>query len=204
MLRAELAAPVLAAWPLTYAIHSPAVLGAVALWAGRARWSHAAREVAWKAALVGGVASATLQAGLGLEPLGGRLWLASTSGALSLRSGPPVPLVAGERQPAAALDRQVGRRAPSQTAPSAASAPVRWPKPIWLAALWLALGGLSAASYAGRRLWLARRMGPRRAVRDPALGALLEELKARAGLRRSVRLTTAPGITSPVALGFRE
>jgi len=204
MLRAELAATVLAAWLLTYAIHSTALLGAVALWAGRARWSHAAREVAWKAALVGGVASATLQAGLGLKPLGGRLWLASTSGALSLRSGPPVPLVAGERQTVAGLDRQVGGGGRSQTAPSGAPAAVRWPKPIWLVALWIALGGLSAASYAGRRLWLAQRMGPRRAVRDPSLGALLDELKARAGLRRSVRLTTAPGISSPVALGIRE
>ena len=43
MLRAELAATVLAAWLLTYAIHSTALLGAVALSAGRARWSHAAR-----------------------------------------------------------------------------------------------------------------------------------------------------------------
>ena len=61
-----------AAWLLTYALHSTLLLGlawALGRWVVRA---HAAREVLWKAALLGGLLTATVQVAAGFEPLAGR------------------------------------------------------------------------------------------------------------------------------------
>lgn len=60
------------AWMLTYAVHSTLLLGAA--WGlthllGERRL--ALQETVWKLALVGGIATATLQLGLGVEPLAG-------------------------------------------------------------------------------------------------------------------------------------
>jgi hypothetical protein len=57
---------------LTYGLHSTLLLGAAALAAARLREQHAWRELLWKTALVGSVATATLQLAAGYTPLGGR------------------------------------------------------------------------------------------------------------------------------------
>src|ERR1044072_4548165 len=61
------------AWLGTYALHSTLLLllaWALTRWAVR---SHAAREAIWKAALVGGILTASVQVAVGFEPLLGRL-----------------------------------------------------------------------------------------------------------------------------------
>ncbi len=65
------------AWLLTYLVHSTLFLGGALLastWIRRLalRW----QDRLWKVALVGGLATATAQVGIGLEPLGGRIALA--------------------------------------------------------------------------------------------------------------------------------
>src|SRR5688572_2157063 len=72
-----------AAWLATYALHSTLLLGAA--WA-LTRWvvrAHGAREVIWKAALLGGLLSASVQVAAGFEPLLGRLNIARTPAAQS-------------------------------------------------------------------------------------------------------------------------
>ena len=67
----------LAAWLLTYALHSTLLLCAAALLARRLR-GEAWRETLWKAALVGGLLTATAQAVSGYQPPVGRWALRST------------------------------------------------------------------------------------------------------------------------------
>jgi beta-lactamase regulating signal transducer with metallopeptidase domain len=74
------AALVAAAWLLTYLLHSTALLGGVWLLVTRVRriplrW----QDRAWKLALTGGLATASVQVGLGIEPFGGRVVLAGTA-----------------------------------------------------------------------------------------------------------------------------
>ena len=66
-----------AAWLLTYALHSTLLLGAAALLARRVR-GEAWRETLWKAALVGGIVTATAHTQSGYDPPGGTWWLGST------------------------------------------------------------------------------------------------------------------------------
>ncbi|MPZ21129.1 MAG: hypothetical protein GEV06_25005 [Luteitalea sp.] len=58
-------------WLLTYAVHSTILLASAALVTVRLIRSDAWRETVWRAALVGALATATLQSGLGLQPLAG-------------------------------------------------------------------------------------------------------------------------------------
>ena len=68
----SLAATLGAAWLLTYAVHSTALIGSVWLAerAGLLR-SLRLRDLAWRTALVGGLFTATLQLAAGLTPFGG-------------------------------------------------------------------------------------------------------------------------------------
>ncbi|HEV3051586.1 MAG TPA: hypothetical protein VGX50_14875, partial [Longimicrobium sp.] len=76
----------LAAWLLTYALHSTLLLCAAALLARRLR-GEAWRETLWKAALVGGLLTATAQAVSGYQPPVGRWALAPAAG-----SATPAPV----------------------------------------------------------------------------------------------------------------
>ncbi|MPY89724.1 MAG: hypothetical protein GEU99_17605 [Luteitalea sp.] len=58
-------------WLLTYAVHSTILLGSAALVTQRLIRTDAWQETVWRAALVGALATATLQSGLGLRPLAG-------------------------------------------------------------------------------------------------------------------------------------
>ena len=69
-------------WLLTYAVHSTILLAGAALATAWLIRSDAWRESVWRAALVGALATATLQSGLGLRPLAGewRIAVAGSSG----------------------------------------------------------------------------------------------------------------------------
>ena len=73
-MRAELI-PFLGSWLLTYLLHSTLLLGGAYLVTRRLIQSAAVRELVWKAALLGGFVTATLQIGLGLVPLSGAVAL---------------------------------------------------------------------------------------------------------------------------------
>jgi len=198
--------PLVGGWLLTYLIHSTLLLGGAWLVTRRLVQSAAARDMAWKAALVGGLLSTTVQSGLGGPQLGG---------AVDLELGPaaaptvevPLPAEAGPAPSAGllgALARAAGGAVASPPASEVVEVPVA-PSALTLglavyAALALALTGL----YLVRRARAMRRIGPRHAVQDPGLLAMLARLRESGGVQRSIRLTTAGGLASPVALGWNE
>lgn len=204
-------------WLLTYAVHSTLLLGGVALLTHRLVQSHGVRDILWKTALLGGFVTSTVQVGLGVEPLGGAMALttapatpatAPTSAAVATPiPGEPSATVATEAtlkkadHPSAPETRErVASGAPSAAArPEAAGT---WQERIVL--LWLASAGLLLLYFFAVRLRLVVRLGRRRPVVDGPLPPVLRTLQRQSGIRRLVRLTTAAGLTSPVALGVAE
>lgn len=221
----------LAAWLLTYALHSTLLLCAAALLARRVP-GEAWRETLWKAALVGGLVTATAQSVSGYQPPVGR-WSLAAAGEMTaeVAAGPaPAPV-----QPAQSIHPSIGAAAPapapaaapaeaftesaSGSTPAAASPASAAPStggPQWAASLstrrlvdlavgvWMAIAALLMVRIAWRqaRLWAMLR---RRAdVTDPALLGMMAALRRGAGLWRPVRLTVCAAAPTPLALGSGE
>ncbi|MEO8138072.1 MAG: M56 family metallopeptidase [Gemmatimonadota bacterium] len=225
-MRADLI-PTLGSWLLTYLLHSSLLL-AVA-WLLTRRWVRAAavREIVWKAALVGGLATATLQAGLAYEPLGGALSLRWDRPTEAQPENPPVPVAVHnwsgrlleDRPASTGIAASAGPSAegtapsPAATARPAASqqTPTAQPRsgfPTWLLAVaiagWAVLAAAMAALYLLQRRRAMRRIGPRLPVDDAALLTMLDGLRRAGGVRTPIRLTVAQGLASPIALGRDE
>src|SRR5262245_44396471 len=66
------AAAVTAAWLATYAVHSTLLIGAVWLLDRTARLTRPTRELTWKLALIGGVATSSIVLAAGVRPALGR------------------------------------------------------------------------------------------------------------------------------------
>ncbi|HXT50015.1 MAG TPA: HEAT repeat domain-containing protein [Thermoanaerobaculia bacterium] len=207
------------AWLGTYALHSTLLLGLA--WA-LTRWgvrSHAAREAIWKAALAGGILTASVQLAVGFEPLLGRLNVAGERAAQTTTSSAradgidrvsnAVPNEAnlarderGEKAKAPDL-RSPGKESES----AAATTPAPTTRSRVLTAL-IGAWGLAALLLAVRFLvshaLFLLRVGPRALVRDEQLVELVDLLREEAGMRGHVRLTRAAGLPSPIALGRAE
>jgi HEAT repeat protein/beta-lactamase regulating signal transducer with metallopeptidase domain len=197
---------VVLAWLLTYLIHSSALL--LLAWAiTRIRtWSATATDLFWKAALIGGVVSATAQLGLELRP----------AGSVSLASATPIASTAivthpasAEHSPPPSVESSEAVETPAPVDPSAAPStdwrPASSPPMRGIAVtLWAIVALGLALAHAARRLILVGRIGDRRAVLDGRLLAELEGLTREAGLRRRPRLTSTTRISSPIALGIGE
>jgi HEAT repeat protein/beta-lactamase regulating signal transducer with metallopeptidase domain len=186
------------AWLMTYALHSTLLLGGVWLLTSRGPVrSHHLRDLYWKAALVGGVVTATGQVLLRQVDWAGAFQArAAREGivvsAVALPMPMPMPLGRRPAQPDGATE-------PAVAAPT--------PRVSLSTILFLAWGGLAALALGGlaaahRRL--ARRLGRREDVRDYAVLSLLDSLRSDAGMRRVVRLTQSDGLASPIALGRSE
>lgn len=213
------------AWLATYALHSTLLLGSawvLTRWVVRA---HGAREVIWKAALLGGLLSASVQVAAGFEPLLGRLSIARTQ---ATQSAPVNQHAAGanadEAAPRAARSvavadesskapaSEVGDKAPlsstgrdaAATSTSAASWTLRTRILVAVIALWGVVALLLAVRFVAAHVLLLLRVGPRALVRDEQLVELVDILREEAGMRRLVRLTRAAGLPSPIALGRAE
>jgi len=190
------------AWLFTYAVHSTLLLGAAWALARRVR-GEAWREWVWKTALVGGVVTASLQTGLGLEPGTGRFEL---SAAPALDGAPRSALAPFGASAAASL----ALLEPARDARHARGAsvllagPAREPGLPWThvaLALWI-LGGLAVFALlvpASRRL--RDRLAGRRPLDRGPLPAALERLRRSAGVRRKVRLCVSPRLRAPIAMG---
>jgi beta-lactamase regulating signal transducer with metallopeptidase domain len=176
-------------WLLTYLAHSTILLGAAWLAArfmGDRRL--ALQEVLLRTALVGGLLTATLQVGLGVEPVGGSLAITDLS------------LV----EAAAPIENITASITTGDTTFSPISAGHRQPLGVWpiaLLSLW-GIGSILALSVLGRSIVDLRRLLETRRFR-PA-GRLLERLSAAMGIRRTVRLSTTAAIAVPFATGIRK
>ena len=193
------------AWLLTYLIHSTALL--VLAWGiTRVRiWSPGATDLFWKAALVGGLVSASVQLALEHRPAGS-VSIASTAlaptPAWSAHAARAEPVARSASEGSAAIE--AASPAMPLATPGAATPADALPVPGIAVTLWALIGLGLALTYAARRLILVGRIGDRTAVLDGRLIAELEQLTHDAGLRRRPRLTSTTRISSPIALGTAE
>lgn len=210
--------PFAGSWLLTYLLHSSILLVGAGLLTHRLLRSPALRDLVWKTALVGGLVTATLQVGGGWQPLGGAVVLARSA---PVRAAPAEQWQGIMREPraAAAPTTSAMGSAPSvdlaaEVAPAAATQPAELVAPVpteskpslvvLLIGAWLLLGGAMLGRYLVQRAKVLRRIGPRRRVTEPVVIGMLETLRHVGKVTRPVRLTSAAGLTSPVALGRAE
>jgi HEAT repeat protein/beta-lactamase regulating signal transducer with metallopeptidase domain len=209
----------IASWLFTYALHSTVLLAAAWLVTWRLVRSHEVRDVIWKSALVGSLITTTLQAGVGFVPVGGLVSVAGMRAAPNEKHAiapakaaravsQPAEKGAVEETPVAGPLFNAAKDTPKLTAPEAAvvppaSEPGNRAQPFALM-MWAVGAGLLLVLYGANRLRLFYRLGSRRPVDDPRLALVLHRLRIDAGIRRSVSLTAAPGLSSPVALGSSE
>jgi beta-lactamase regulating signal transducer with metallopeptidase domain len=205
VLQAPVVQPVLA-WLLTYAVHSTALLGSVwllcRLLRNRALWL---QDSLWKMALVGGIVTASVQMAAGVQPLAGRIPLA-TAHAVAAPSTPDAslpPLPQPHHQPAVAAlltlaDAPPAPLAarPSTLAPGAGTAVLGV-----LGGLWLAIG-LVLLARRGRALWRLRtELAERQPVEEPHLLSMVDALRRAGDLPQPVRLSFESELAVPLAMG---
>ena len=185
------------AWLMTYALHSTLLLGGVWLLTSRGPVrSHHLRDLYWKAALVGGLVTATGQVLLRQVSWTGPFQVpAARQGIVVDAVALPMPMPLGRR--AAAIGPE------ATGAPDAAPAS-GVPVSTFLFFAWTGIAVLALAGLVAAHLRLSRRLGRREEVRDFALLSLLESLRNDAGMRRPVRLTRSGSLASPIALGRSE
>lgn len=189
----------LPAWLLTYAVHSTLLIGAVWLLVRRGViTSHHLQDTFWKAALVGGLLTATAQTALGIRPLG----------TIAIR---PVAMAPGSANAAgAATPTPMPKRAvhATQSSRSAIPAGTTSAPALSLGAmmlyLWVGLAALCLLQLLIARMRLSWRIGPREPLTGSPLDAHVAALSRAAGIRRPIRLTAAEGLASPIALGRSE
>ncbi len=183
------------AWLLTYALHSTLFLGLAWLVARRlAQRMPAVEEAVWRFALVAGLVTASLQTGIGREPLTGSWRLTAARPAVAAPAAVtalPLSAAPGTSEATPAVRRSVSPPSPSFSVTL----------PLAVTGLWLAGSLLFAATWLAACLRLRRRLRPRPQILEAQLVSLLQELCERAGLRRPVRLTCSSRLPVPIALG---
>lgn len=190
-------ATVVAAWLLTYLVHSTILLGGVWMVTSRGRLPEGLQDVLWKAALVGGLLTAGLQAVVGLHPRGSVEVGGGRVGTVASTSPDLLPHVVFA--PSASLLPREGEGA---TTALPRGLPGSWP--AILLAVWLGGAALSLGRFLFARARWRRMLRDRRPVRDGELPALLARLARESGIGRRVHLTCSPSIVTPVALGASE
>ena len=174
---------VAAGWLLTYIVHSTIILIVAWVIASRPRVSVGVRDVIWKFALLGGIATASVQTAVSREPLGGQLLLAPRTGA-------------------SAANMRVSIRGDTPGSPThltvRQSRGTRWSAGVVI--VWLAGGGLGLLWLTVAHARTLRALGERTDLRDTPIGRRLAALLARARVDRHVELTCSDTIASPVAL----
>jgi beta-lactamase regulating signal transducer with metallopeptidase domain len=194
----------LARWMLTYLLHSTALLGAawlVRLALGERRL--AVQEAVLRAALVGGLVTASLQIGLDVRPIGGAFTVSAAPAALAVT--PASTPIAGSGG-LESLPPSSWRRGPvvAPTLAARAAAAVAAVTPRWrtgLAALWVALAAVALTRLVVAALRLRRLLRCRRPIRPGELAPGAATAARALGLRRPVLLSEAPRLSVPLATG---
>ena len=192
------------AWLLSYALHSTTLLGIAWLVSRRTSVSPAARDLIWKAALVGGIITATLQRGFDIRPAGSfALGPRASVSAIVDRRERPMDVAPRALDSLSLSTPSVARE--TSGSPSANIGGYRSIAPATvIVAVWATIGLGLALIFAARRLILVGRLGDRRPVLEGPLPPTLAALCQEAGHRGVVRLTASTTISSPVALGTGE
>lgn len=202
----------LSAWLLTYAVHSTLLIGGVWLLVRRGLIrSHHLQDTFWKAALVGGLLTATAQTALGIRPQGSLAIQAAVPAHVGAEGLAAAPRVSAPRVSAPPASAAPARAVPATDASDALvrqteSTPALPALPAGDAMLyvWLILGAICLLQLFIARMRLALRIGPREPLVGSPLDAHVAALCRAAGIRRPIRLTAAEGLASPIALGRSE
>lgn len=206
----------LATWVLTYLLHSSVIIGVVALIVPLLRRRPEVASVLWKAALLGGLVTATLQVGVGVQPWPGSMM---TRGLAAdpvphtfQRSGFPLaaPQLVAESlraegpTPPLAARTPVGPAIPEAVPPETPESSRFVGQPLWTLVLAMlpVLGlVLAVSSVAVHARALARRLRGRVPVHHGSLARLFGTLLSRAGTSRTVALSMSPRVAVPMATG---
>lgn len=193
-------------WLATYLLHSTVLLGAVwLLLKSVRRLSDASRESLWRAAMLGGILTATAQWGFGFDTLGGQWqvpWLTANAVAeeLPIASQELAPPITTTLESNAALMDVAP--APEPAAIETAAAPSLLADWRWRFALAIVLVAIISAPVTVLSwLRLNRLLGSREPLADPDLLDMLLELRRRAGVKARLRLSVSDSLLSPVAFG---
>jgi Zn-dependent protease with chaperone function len=200
-------------WMLTYLIHSTILVLSVWLICRgirplAKRIGPSGENLGWKLALVGAFVSASVQVAAGVNP---------ALGALELEAGPKVVERAGalESQPQRVLRTRPGTATDEGEVVMLGAGPdtsspvseVVEPAPLWpklLVGAWLLGAIIALARLGGSVVGLRRKLADRREViEDPVLESFLT-LCRDVDIRRKIRLTASPSISSPIALWRSE
>jgi beta-lactamase regulating signal transducer with metallopeptidase domain len=203
---------VVAAWLVTYAVHSTLLLGAAWVVNRKLALGVSGREGIWKAATVGGLVTATLQSGLigwsQARPLAGRYALTPTSEVVQ-----PLALAASHvtARPTDLPTNTTSEIATTEFANEFTASPAgenrfeypfTWPATLVL--LWLAGFTVQALRLRRRRKRMYERLGARVPLSDAHLWEMLESVKARARVQRNIQITVSRNNISPVVVSARE
>ncbi len=198
----------LVSWLLTYALHSTLLLGLV--WAADfflKKNRSGLREVVWKAALVGGLMTATLQTGLNLKPLAGSWSLTSET------VGPVVPALV-ESTPRPVSDRVAVLEAFQESPiPAPALAGVEVPSAdsflskaisVWpqlALASWILIAGCLFCGLVFSYVMLHLRLRDRKQAQGE-LPLILARIISGSGMTRRIMLSISGRLESPIAMGL--
>jgi beta-lactamase regulating signal transducer with metallopeptidase domain len=184
----------LAAWLLTYGVHSTVLLGAAWLvTALRPRADARAREALWRTALLGALVTASVQAWADVRPFGARIDVPTAVAAL-----PEAPAPATVEPAPPATEPSLVPEAPAATgaepaAPATPSAGPGWGG--WVAGAWILGAVVLLLRRASAHRRLRRGLSTREEVRD---GPLLDRLRR---LAPGARLYLTDALDTPVARG---
>lgn len=223
----------LGAWVLTYLIHSTVLLAVVLVAIRFLRNRPDIVSPLSKIALVGGIVTATVQLGAGLEPWGGIVAVDLENGASNARPEPVAKLVALDVPPVAepseqldALDvplvseaRELGpvlglvsadRAAPRHAAPATGelgedSSPQLTTAITGIFAASMLIGLVFGSVSLGHGLVaLERRLRGREALTSGPLLASMRRLLERTGVRELIGLSVSDEVSVPMAFGWRH
>ncbi len=185
----------LASWLLTYLVHSTLLIGIAWLVTRRLSDRHLAlREAMWRLALFGGLVTATLQLGLGVEPWSGSWSIAPATAEVEVAALRPADTTA----PATSVPRAIKSSPVLQTV-SRGPAVDRL-----IVGGWLAGAAVLLLLFAGSYLRFRRSLRGRRDLLEGPLPNFLAGLLAEDSGERAVRLSRAPRIDIPLAHGVRR
>ena len=179
-------------WAITYWVHATLIIGTVWLLSHllRERWLLVDRL--WKVALVGALFTASLQLGVGIDPLLGTLEIAEPAAEQAVAEKVTIIDAGGQR---VVFSEQVQASAASA---SAVPEPVSWP--LYLG--WLLIAG--AAVGLGRLVYhwlkLQRRIDSRVTIHRGELYEMLREMRG----DDAVTLSITPKLTVPIAIGVLD
>ncbi|HEX8172353.1 MAG TPA: M56 family metallopeptidase [Thermoanaerobaculia bacterium] len=181
---------IVSAWVVTYLVHST-LLTALVLVASRWIRSASVRDTLWKLALLGGIATATLQLALPLERLVPRTAPQRMTMELPAATIAPQPIAPQPMEPVTiATDVQTPPAAQRRVMPIGQYATIAYAFCALLLIARIAVGRRRFLAAIGRRVEILR--GRER--------ELLDRLARTARLRRPVRLSESSEVASPVAM----